>query len=613
MGIRSRADRLRHHLRRPLAKVPYLWDAGMMLRPSKRITLARPDTAIVIDGFLRSGNTFSVAAFQVANGPTVKIGRHLHGAAHILRAVRLGLPTVVLVREPRDAVASYLVRRPTLTPDDALREYLDFYRTAWRARGGFVIGLFDEVVADFGAVVRDVNARFGTAFVPYSATPENEAKAFTLVEEMNRLECRGQVVETHVGRPSTEREQHKRAIGALLDRPRTRRLLSEAQALHQRYVAQARRDRETVAAGPRGCRVLLVGKGAPDRGGIPSFLEQLRDGELGRRHRITFLNLAHDKTRQGGRATIANLRRTVVDAVAVWRVAHGHDVVHLNSALAPSVTVLRAGLLALAGRTCGCRVLVHAHGGDIDTWLGSRRHRLVMRVAMWPADLVAACWSVGEEALAGVLGADRVRLVDNGVDVERFAPAPGSRAAATPRLLYVGLLTPRKGVLELIEASRALNAEGVDHELLLLGGTPDEGPAAAEPVVAAAAGLAKLLGTRQPEEMPAVYRDADVFCLPSWWEAMPLSVLEAMASGLPVVATDVGDVPRAVADGDTGLLVPVRAPADLTTALRKLLVDPTLRQRLGTAGRRRVERLFSASGTAEAVDALYAELRTAPR
>jgi len=67
----------------------------MLLRPGKRTTLARPDTAIVIEGFLRSGNTFAVAAFRVANGPDVHIGRHLHGAPHVLRAVRYGVPTVI--------------------------------------------------------------------------------------------------------------------------------------------------------------------------------------------------------------------------------------------------------------------------------------------------------------------------------------------------------------------------------------------------------------------------------------------------------------------------------------------------------------------------------------
>src|SRR5919112_3560237 len=134
----------------------------MMVRPEKRATLARPDTAIVLEGFLRSGNTFSVAAFHIANGPEPHVGRHLHGAPHVLRAVRLGLPTVVLIRQPRDAVLSYLVRRPTLTPYDALVEYLDFYRTAWAARQGFVVASFDRVTSDFGGVLDQVNERFGT-------------------------------------------------------------------------------------------------------------------------------------------------------------------------------------------------------------------------------------------------------------------------------------------------------------------------------------------------------------------------------------------------------------------------------------------------------------------
>ena len=285
--------------------------------------------------------------------------------------------------------------------------------------------------------------------------------------------------------------------------------------------------------------------------------------------------------------------------------------VHINSALAPTVTVVRAGLLALAGRARGCAVVVHAHGGNIETWLTSRRARLVMRAAMWPAAAVVAVWTSGERALAQALGPDRVTLIDNGVDATRFT---GSETAhEPPRVLYVGLLTPRKGVLDLVEASRMLRAEGVAHELMLLGGTPDEGPAAAEPVLAAAEGHAHLLGTRLPEQMPSAYADADIFCLPSWWEAMPLSVLEAMASGLPVVASDVGDVSRVVADGATGYVVPAKSPDELASALRKLLVDPGLRRRLGQAGRRRAEEHFSDVATARAISDLYASVLEARR
>jgi hypothetical protein len=236
---RDRIDRVRHHLRRPVARTPYVWDAAMALRAGKRATLARRDTALVIEGFLRSGNTFSVAAFVVANGDDLHLGRHLHGAPHVLRAARLGVPAVVLVREPADAVASYLVRRPTLTPNDALLEYVDFYRTCWRVRDDFVVGAFEDVISDFGSVVRAVNQRFGTSFRPFDPTPANQAAAFALVEEMNRRECRGEVVESHVGRPSEERRAHTQAIADRVREPGSAKLLAQADGWYQRYLALA--------------------------------------------------------------------------------------------------------------------------------------------------------------------------------------------------------------------------------------------------------------------------------------------------------------------------------------------------------------------------------------
>lgn len=354
-------------------------------------------------------------------------------------------------------------------------------------------------------------------------------------------------------------------------------------------------------------RVLLVGKGSPERGGIPTFLRDLQSGELSRRHEIDFLNLAHAGSPEGGAVTWGNVRRTLTDAWSVWRRGRGHDVVHINSALAPTVTVLRAGLLALAGRLAGSSVVVHAHGGNVDTYVATLHARLVLRLAMVPASVVVACWAAGRDALATVLGPDRVVLIPNGVDVDRFEVAT-TRPHDPPRVLYVGLLTPRKGVLDLIEASRALREEGVEHRLCLLGGTPDEGPAAAEPVLDAARGQATLLGTRAPQDMPEEYAAADVFCLPSWWEAMPLSVLEAMAAGLPVVATDVGDVRTVVLDGETGFVVRTHSPDLLAQALRKVLTDPRAARSMGDRGLQRVKEQFSSESTVERIDALYASV-----
>jgi len=108
--------------------------------------------------------------------------------------------------------------------------------------------------------------------------------------------------------------------------------------------------------------------------------------------------------------------------------------------------------------------------------------------------------------------------------------------------------------------------------------------------------------------MPEEYAAADVFCLPSWWEAMPLSLLEAMASALPVVASDVGEVARIVEDGNAGFVVAARSPEQLAQALRKLLTDPEAARRMGRRGRNRAAEGFSSKVTADAVDALYAEV-----
>jgi glycosyltransferase involved in cell wall biosynthesis len=208
--------------------------------------------------------------------------------------------------------------------------------------------------------------------------------------------------------------------------------------------------------------------------------------------------------------------------------------------------------------------------------------------------------------LSHSIGSDRVIVLDNGVDVAAFGPA--GPANDPPRILYVGVLTPRKGLIDLFRASELLHGRGIHHEVIVAGGRPDEGPEAEAEVRTAATDAVRFLGPQPHESMPAVYRGADIFGLPSWWEAMPLSMLEAMATGLPVIATKVGDVPRVVEPHVTGLLVPPRSPEALAEALEPLLRDPDLRARLGAAGRRRVESDLTLRHTLDAVTDLYATL-----
>ena len=352
-------------------------------------------------------------------------------------------------------------------------------------------------------------------------------------------------------------------------------------------------------------RILVVGKGAPERGGIATLVELLRD-QLSIEHEAQLANLTREDEPSFGQLSVANLRRTAEDARTVWRAAAGRDVVNVHSALAPGTTMARAGVLALAGRLRRARVVIHAHGGNLDSWMRRPGRRLLAKLLLAPASGVITVSEDLHASLIGPVGEHRIRLVENGVDLDRFAPSQSVHAP--PVVLFVGLLTPRKGVIDLLTASTILRERGVEHELVLAGGMPDEGPEVEAEVRAEAEGRATLLGSRPSAEMPEVYRRGTVFCLPSWWEAMPLSILEAMATGLPVVAADTGDVAKLVIDGETGTLVPPRRPEALADALQPYLDDATHATGTGARGRRRVEEHF---GLDRMIDATVAAFRDA--
>ena len=128
-----------------------------MLRTREDLTArgVAPDTQLVIEGFPRSGNSFARRAFIMAQNEifdATRIAHHLHVPAQVVRAARWQIPSLVLIRRPRDAVLSLAIRDP-ISVDQALRYYVSFYETAERYRDAYVLGLFEEVTEDFGRVI----------------------------------------------------------------------------------------------------------------------------------------------------------------------------------------------------------------------------------------------------------------------------------------------------------------------------------------------------------------------------------------------------------------------------------------------------------------------------
>lgn len=125
--------------------------------------VAGPGTELVVEGFPRSGNSLAVAAIAAAQPRPLRIAHHTHAPANVLRALRLGLPTLVVVRDPDEAAVELVLAKPFLSLGHALRGYARFHEPLLDRRDGFVVATFEEVHEDPARVVRRINDRFGTA------------------------------------------------------------------------------------------------------------------------------------------------------------------------------------------------------------------------------------------------------------------------------------------------------------------------------------------------------------------------------------------------------------------------------------------------------------------
>jgi starch synthase len=261
----------------------------------------------------------------------------------------------------------------------------------------------------------------------------------------------------------------------------------------------------------------------------------------------------------------------------------------------------------------------------------------VERTAVSAADAVIA---VSAGMMRDILAAypsvqpDKVRVVHNGIDTEEYRPDHGTDVMERlgidphqPSVVYVGRITRQKGLPYLLRAAAEFPPEV---QLVLLAGAPDTPEIAAEVESLASSLKATRQGVVWVQEMlpkPSVIQvltHGTVFVCPSVYEPMGIVNLEAMACETAVVATATGGIPEVVADGETGVLVPItqagdgtgtpldadRFVRDLATAVNEVLADPGRASALGKAGRRRAVEHFSWSAIAERTIDVYRSVRT---
>lgn len=346
--------------------------------------------------------------------------------------------------------------------------------------------------------------------------------------------------------------------------------------------------------------LIMLGTAFETRGGVAAVVNAYRAQGLFERWPIDYVPTHCDGSAARKLLTAVKALLRVVLLLAKSRrvVMHVHCASHAS--------FWRKCVFMAIGMLAKCPVIFHLHGGGFARFYEMECGAARRGIIRFFLDRAACVIVLSERWRAWI-----TRITENPrvVCIANPAPALEERPASQRKnmVLFLGRLERSKGIFDLLDAVCALRAQIPDIKLVCAGeGDIDSAARYAERLgIGDAVGLTGWIGTAEKQSL---MNRAALLVVPSYAEGLPMSLLEAMAAGLPVVATEVGGIPDVVTDGVNGFLFKPGDIATLERLLRRLMHDPRLRMRIATAARETVRLRFSADRVLARLDEIYAGL-----
>lgn len=342
--------------------------------------------------------------------------------------------------------------------------------------------------------------------------------------------------------------------------------------------------------------VLMIGPHPEARGGIASVLAMY--GEAG------FFKKRHKRMASTTDGSIARrilwfmgfLPLYVARLILDWSI----DIVHIH--LAVRASVARKAVVFYLARALGRRTILHFHGAQFKVFYGNSPgwiRRLITRMFQ-DADRVICLNHTCRRHIEELVGVSPV-VIYNPTRLQ----TPVRQGNDPVRFLFMGRIGQRKGVFDLIEAARHID---FTHARIHIYGDGEVEKARDLVMSYRLSQHVHVHGWISGEEKDDVFRSCQVLVLPSYNEGLPISVLEALAYGMPVIATPVGGIPDAVQDGWNGILVRPGDAYALACAINRLAADQSLREAMGEAGYERARQRFEVHTILETLEETYRSL-----
>ena len=334
-------------------------------------------------------------------------------------------------------------------------------------------------------------------------------------------------------------------------------------------------------------------------GGISINYESLLTSDFINKVNVTFVETSKGSLsfHQRGKHEIINLLNAGENIFRFTKVLIQvkPDIVHLGTA--SGLSLLKHASMAVISRLLRYPVIMCFHFSFTEF----RSQEMLSHLTHWMlgycngAVIISSEW----QKLENLYPKMRIKLIPNAINTKLYADIERPRNDQDNpivHLLYLGHLGQDKGIYELLDAIRVLNEKTAERFILdLYGESLEAGDDGNITAIIRETNLSDIVRIHHPvygEDKKQVFAMSDVFVLPSYHEGMPISIIEAMASGLPVIATKVGGIVDQVVEGETGYLIRPKNVDELFHALLKLIEDRELRIRMGNAGRERAVKIF---------------------
>lgn len=361
--------------------------------------------------------------------------------------------------------------------------------------------------------------------------------------------------------------------------------------------------------------VVILGPHRAAISGVSTHVNLLMGSALREDYELVFFQVGSEGRDEGAAGRLLRLIASPFALFATILFRHA-ALVHINTSLNTRAYWRDLAYLFVA-KLLRARVVYQVHGGALpgEFFRGRRALTAFLRWTLTLPDLVVVLASSELEAYGSFVPGQDVVALPNGIDCRPYAHIPTllTRPGDPLRLIYIGRLAREKGLYEALQAMRLALDLGVDARLTVAGAGPE---GARLRRYAAALGIAQratFVGPVSGSDKVNLLAGADVMLLPSYAEGLPYALLEAMAAGVPVLATPVGAIPDVVSHGTHGYLVPVRDGKSLAAALACLSGDREKLSWMSRACRRRVRAAYSIERLAAELAVRYRDLLGGPQ